>query len=99
MIRASVLLCMMLTGVSARAEPIQRLERDTSTPSLVDLSNGEAGWGEPARGSGANAIPGDNISLLNGAYWGAPRMRAVSGYIRGDGTYVAPTVQSLPSYR
>jgi hypothetical protein len=93
MIRASVLLCLMLTTVSVRAETIQRLERDTSSPSLVDLSNGEPGWGDPVRRSSA---PGANMSLLNGAHWGAPRMRAVSGYIRRDGTYVAPTVQSLP---
>ena len=94
MIRACVLLCLMLTAVSSRADTIQRLERDASSRSVVDLSNGQAGWGEPVRGSGAASR--DDISLLNGAYWGAPRMRAVSGYIRSDGTYVAPTIQSLP---
>ena len=95
MIRAGVLLCLLLAGASARAETIQRLERDTSSPSLVDLSNGEAGWGEPVRRGGA-ATSASNRALMEGAYWGAPRMRAVSGYIRSDGTYVAPTIQSLP---
>ena len=85
----------MLTGVSARAETIQRLERDTKFRSLVDLSNGEPGWGQLVRGNSANTYC-RTIALLNAAYWGAPRMRAVSGYIRSDGTYVAPTIQSLP---
>ena len=84
----------MLTGVSARAEAIQRLERDTKFPSLVDLSNGEPGWGQLVRGNSANTNC-RAIALLNAAYWGAPRIRAVSGYIRGDGTYVAPTIQSM----
>ena len=96
MIRAGVLLYLMLTGVSARAETIQRLERDTKSPSLVDLSNGEAGWGEPVSRSAGSPSSSANMKLMDDAYWGAPRMRAVSGYIRSDGTYIAPTVQSLP---
>jgi hypothetical protein len=96
MIRASVSLCLMLTGVSARAETIQRLERDTSHPSLVDLSNGEPGWGEPARGGGASAIYGPNMPLQNSAYWGAARMEYVSGYVRRDGTFVPPHVRAIP---
>ena len=97
MIRASVLLCLMLTGVSARAETIQRLERDTSHPSLVDLSNGEPGWGEPVRGgSGASVSYGPNMSLQNSGYWGAARMEYVSGYVRRDGTFVPPRVRAVP---
>jgi hypothetical protein len=96
MIQASVLLCLMLTGVSARAEPIQRLERDTSHPSFVDLSNGEPGWGEPVRRGGASVIYGPNMSLPNSAYWGAARMEYVSGYVRRDGTFVPPHVRAIP---
>jgi hypothetical protein len=97
MIRASVLLCLMLSGVSARAEPIQRLERDTLHPSLVDLSNGEPGWGEPVRRGGASVTYyGPDMSLQNSPYWAAARMEYVSGYVRRDGTFVPPYVRAVP---
>ena len=95
MIRMSVLLCLMLTTVSVRAETIQRLERDTSSPSLVDLSNGEPGWGGAVRGSGAPGASGADTLLQNSAYWGTS-MQIVSGYVRRDGTYVPPSMRPVP---
>jgi hypothetical protein len=95
MIRVIAFLSSILTGASAQAEPVQRLERDTSSPSLIDLSNGEPGWGEPNR-AGSATLPSGGNNLLQDSYWGAARMQFVDGYFRRDGTYVAPYMRSLP---
>jgi hypothetical protein len=95
MIRVVVFLCSILMGAPAHAETVQRLGRDRWSPSLVDLSKGEPGWGEPRRESSAPVTYGGN-ALLRDSYWGAPRLQFVNGYLRKDETYVAPYMRSIP---
>jgi hypothetical protein len=95
MIRVIVLLCSILMGAPAHSETIQQLGRDTSSPSLIDLSKGERGWGEPRREGGAPVTYGGN-ALLRDSYWGAPRLQFVNGHLRKNGTYVAPYMRSVP---
>lgn len=98
MIRTSVLLCALIIGGVASAEPIQQLQRDTASPSVIDLSNGERSqWREPERDRGGSpgVYGGGGSSAQGGGSSGAPRTQAVSGYTRKDGTYVAPYMRSV----
>lgn len=94
MIRTGILLISMLIGVSAYAESIQELRPDKSSPSLLDLSNGERGWGEPEKEAGSPGVYGGSTTPRSGVFPGAPRTQPVSGYIRKNGTVVAPYMRS-----
>ena len=95
MIRLIVILLSMMTVGSAYAGPMQVLHQDTKFPSVLDLSDGnpaqwkssEDSWDAPVSYGGSASGPSDLSS-------GGLRTQAVRGYVRSNGTVVAPYVRS-----
>jgi hypothetical protein len=95
MIRLVVVLVSMMAVGFAHAGPMQALQQDTKFPSVLDLSDGKpAQWKVPEDSWDAPVYYGGSSSGPSSLSSGAPRTEPVRGYVRANGTYVAPYVRS-----
>jgi hypothetical protein len=91
MIRLIIVLVSLLTGAFAHAEAVQLLQPDTKFPSVLDLSDGKpALWKESEEFRASSVYYGVSPAGQGSLPSGAPRTESVRGYVRANGTYVAP---------